>query len=63
VKQDIEPLHTIADVMGVLRCGRKKVYELGRRGDLKLVKFDSGTRVTDASLRKLLDDINKKRLA
>jgi excisionase family DNA binding protein len=51
-------LRTVAEACAILRCGRWKIYELQKAGDLELVKFGHRTvRVTQRSIDRLL---NKK---
>lgn len=54
---DERRLHKVADAMELLNCSRKKIYQLAREGRLDMVKFDFQTRITDRSLRRLLDEI------
>jgi hypothetical protein len=54
-------LHRIVDAMAILRCSRRKVYYLAEQGRLDLVKLDYGSRITDESLRKLLDEIESRK--
>jgi len=47
-------LWTMAHAATQLGCSRQKLYRLHGAGLLKLVKFGGNTRVTDASMRRLL---------
>ena len=53
-------LRTIAYAAERLGCGRVKIYSLVQQGRLELVKFDSRSRITDRSLRKLLKELMQK---
>jgi hypothetical protein len=46
--------YTIADAQAMGGPGRTKIYDLGKRGDLKLIKVAGRTMVDGASLRALL---------
>ena len=50
-------LRKIEEVQNILRCSRSKVYELGAAGRLELVKLDRATRITDSSIRRLVNEL------
>ena len=50
---------TIPDVMAMLSCSRSLVYEMITRGDIAAIKIASATRITDASVKKLLATARK----
>ena len=52
-------VHTIPDVMAMLSCSRSLVYEMITRGDIAAIKIASATRITDASVKKLLATARK----
>jgi hypothetical protein len=45
---------TIRDAQSMGATGRTKIYDLAKRGKLKLVKIDGRTRINGDSLRALL---------
>jgi excisionase family DNA binding protein len=55
-----DEFRTIDQAAVMLGCGRSKVYTLAHQGRLELVKFDHFTRVTTASLLRLLNEIKNK---
>ena len=48
---------TLSQAKEELNCGRTKLYQLHQRGLLEFVKFDKQTRVTERSIRKLVQDL------
>lgn len=50
-------LLTLQETQVRLKCSRRKVYMLGAQGRLDIVKFDHSTRVTQASIERLLGEI------
>ena len=50
-------LLTMQETQDKLKCSRRKVYMLGAQGRLDIVKFDHSTRVTQASIERLLGEI------
>jgi hypothetical protein len=52
-------LYSIPDAMALLSCSRSLVYELITRGELDVVKIATATRITDASVKKLLATARK----
>jgi len=46
--------HTIPDVMGMIRVGRTKIYELIKRKELRAVKIGRATRILNSDLRAFL---------
>jgi excisionase family DNA binding protein len=53
-------LLSVLQAMEFLRCGKKKIYQLGREGKIDLVKLGHSTRVTEASLRRLISELPRK---
>jgi hypothetical protein len=45
--------------MAMLSCSRSLVYEMITRGDIAAIKIASATRITDASVKKLLATARK----
>ena len=45
---------TVDNSAATLDCGRSKIYDLVRKGKLKLVDIDGMSRITADSLRKLV---------
>jgi excisionase family DNA binding protein len=58
---DDDELLTVNEIMRALRCGRSKVYDLIRNGHLDALKIVGQTRVTKASLRRLLKQSEQRR--
>jgi excisionase family DNA binding protein len=56
VEED-DKLRTVAFAMDKLGVSRAKIYRLVKESRLEAVKFDTRTRITDRSLRKLMADI------
>jgi excisionase family DNA binding protein len=50
-------LRTIEETQRLLRCSRSTVYELGNSGRLQFVKLGRSTRVNDASIRTLVEQL------
>jgi hypothetical protein len=50
-------LLTLQETQDKLKCSRRKVYMLGEQGRLDLCKFDGSTRVTQASIERLMSEI------
>lgn len=50
-------LVTIQEAMDALACSRSKIYSLGKEGRLTVVRFDGRSRVTAASLKRLLKNL------
>jgi excisionase family DNA binding protein len=46
--------------MEYLNCGKKKIYQLHRAGKIDMVKLGHSTRVTEASLRRLINELPRK---
>jgi excisionase family DNA binding protein len=56
MSQDVQPLLlTIPQVMARLKLGRTKVYDLIEREGLPVIRFGRAIRVSDASLRRWLE--------
>jgi excisionase family DNA binding protein len=55
-------LRTVAHAAERLGCSVGTIYNLGHDGRLELVKFGRNTRVTEASLKKLLETIKQQPL-
>jgi len=53
-------LLTILQAQEFLGCGKKKIYQLHREGRLDLRKLGHSTRVTEASLRRLVNELPRK---
>ena len=53
-------LYTVMQAASFLHCGKKKVYELARDGQIDMVKLGHSTRVTEASLRKLISELPRR---
>ena len=54
--QSVEPICVrINDAARMIGVGRTKLYELISSGELETVKIGKATRITTASLRKLVD--------
>jgi excisionase family DNA binding protein len=53
-------LLSVAQACERLRCGKKKLYELSRTGKIEMVKLGHSTRVTEASLRRLVNELPRK---
>lgn len=61
---NVKPLlHSIAEVMAVLSCSRSTVYVLINTGRLEAVKILGATRITDASMQRLLSSAPKAQIA
>ena len=54
---EVGRLLTLSQAKEELNCGRTKLYQLHQRGLLEFVKFDKQTRVTERSIRKLVQDL------
>ena len=54
-------LLSISQAMARLQCGKKKLYQLNREGRIDMVKLGHSTRVTEASLRRLIDALPRQR--
>jgi excisionase family DNA binding protein len=52
-----DELLTLQEAQAALRCSKPTIYQLGRQGRLRLVKFGRGTRITGTSLRQLISEI------
>lgn len=59
---DYDRLLTIPTVAQILACSRQKIYQLGKDEQLEMVKFGSSTRITDASLRKLMANLPRAKI-
>ena len=55
-------LLSISQAMLFLKCGKKKLYQLNRDGKIDMVKLGHSTRVTEASLRRLIDALPRQRM-
>ena len=53
-------LLSISQAMLFLKCGKKKLYQLNREGRIDMVKLGHSTRVTEASLRRLVNELPRK---
>jgi len=53
-------LLSISQAMLFLNCGKKKLYQLNREGRIDMVKLGHSTRVTEASLRRLVNELPRK---
>ena len=53
-------LLSILQAMEYLNCGKKKIYQLGRDGKIDMLKLGHSTRVTEASLRRLVNELPRK---
>jgi excisionase family DNA binding protein len=53
-------LLSILQAMEYLNCGKKKIYQLHRAGKIDMVKLGHSTRVTEASLRRLINELPRK---
>jgi Helix-turn-helix domain len=53
-------LVSIAQAMAFLKCGKKKIYQLGRDGKIDMRKLGHSTRVTEASLRRLVNELPRR---
>lgn len=55
-QQPVEPICVrVNDAARMIGVGRTKLYELISSGELETVKIGKATRITTASLRKLVD--------
>jgi excisionase family DNA binding protein len=54
---DYGRLLTIPAVAQILDCSRQKIYQLAKSERLHMVKFGSSSRITDASVRKLMSNL------
>ena len=55
-QQPVEPICVrVNDAARMIGIGRTKLYELISSGELETVKIGKATRITTASLRKLVD--------
>jgi len=54
-------LLSISQAMARLQCGKKKLYQLNREGKIDMVKLGHSTRVTEASLRRLVNELPRRR--
>lgn len=52
-----EELLTMKEAAAALRCSRETVYQLSRKGRLRLVKFGRNTRITATSLHQFISDV------
>ena len=57
---DDDRLLSVAQACDYLRCGKKKLYQLHRAGLLEMVKLGHSTRVTETSLRRLINELPRK---
>lgn len=55
-------LHPIVDAEAILGVGRTSIYELGRRGELEMVKIGARTLITDVSLEALVERLRARQL-
>ena len=53
-------LVSVAQAMAFLKCGKKKIYQLGRDGKIDMRKLGHSTRVTEASLRRLVSELPRR---
>ena len=53
-------LLSISQAAEFLSCGRTKVYSLHRQGKIEIVKLGHSTRVTEASLRRLIEELPRQ---
>ena len=53
-------LLSVAQAMAYLNCGKKKLYQLNRAGLIDMVKLGKSTRVTEASLRRLVNELPRR---
>jgi excisionase family DNA binding protein len=62
MKTDTEDggLLTILQAMEFLNCGKRKIYQLSREGRIDMVKLGHSTRVTEASLRRLVNELPRR---
>jgi excisionase family DNA binding protein len=54
-------LRKIDEAAQMLNCGRSSIYELIDAGRLELVKLGRSTRITDRSVRRLVDELVEER--
>jgi hypothetical protein len=52
-----KPAYTVSEVLTMGLFGRSKLYELVKRGDLKLVKLDRRSLIYASDLAALLDKL------
>ena len=55
----IKPAYTVSEVLAMGLFGRSKLYELTKRGDLKLVKLDRRSLIYASDLAALLDKLRE----
>jgi excisionase family DNA binding protein len=53
-------LLSVAQACEYLRCGKKKLYQLQKAGKVDMRKLGHSTRVTEASLRRLVNELPRK---
>jgi len=44
----------------LLNCGKKKLYDLDKAGQIEMVKLGYSTRVTEVSLRRLVSELPRR---
>lgn len=52
-----EGLLTVKQAAAFLHCGVKKIYELAKADKIKLVKVGHSTRITEASLHRMIGEL------
>lgn len=53
-------LLSVGQAMEILKCGKKKLYQLHRTGQLEMVKLGSSTRIPERSLRALINQLPRR---
>jgi excisionase family DNA binding protein len=53
-------LFTILQAMEYLGCGKKKIYQLHRDGQIDMRKLGHSTRITEASLHRLVNQLPRR---
>jgi excisionase family DNA binding protein len=53
-------LLSVTQACEYLHCGKKKLYQLHKAGKVDMRKLGHSTRVTEASLRRLVNDLPRK---
>jgi excisionase family DNA binding protein len=50
-----EPLHTVDEVMAMLRTGRSTIYALTSSGALRSIRVGRGIRIPESAVQEFLD--------
>jgi excisionase family DNA binding protein len=60
----LEPIEgsllTVRQACELLNCGKKKLYDLDKAGQIEMVKLGYSTRVTEVSLRRLVSELPRR---